>query len=1166
MDQFRIYLSSPYEDLIHHRRLIIEALTARGYKVVAMEDYLATSARTIDRCLKDVRSCELYIGLLAHRYGECPHGFEKSFTELEFEEALNNDIPTLCFLLHEEDSISRKYDDILRGLPDCGENIRKFRNRFKDRSAAFFRVDPHSVFEPVVSAVKKHIEDHESVTTEQSLNDSLVASKEQQSVSVGLDPLARYLQSLTHPLQKRTFGIDEFYVPLANQADDSRQFLDMPEFDVLSVNGSNKKLELEDIDSAVELHTHCVLVGAPGAGKTSALKQLELTAARKALSTAWAKIPLYIRLADWPRNIESFEDFIVFEQQRKGLSFVPINHLLLLLDGLNEIDSSAYENRLAQISQWLNQQRDVKAVFTTRDRHFNNAENQLYYGDDSRLRIAVVQIHPLDDVKIQRFVRAYFAQESTTADRFLSQLWGENLKGDETKRLWNLARNPLQLLILCVIFGKNEENLPLNRAALFEDFFRVLYVRELKKPNHREILFDELVNRLGSLALEMFKSKESTVVHSDFTRKRLVCFEDTADLSTQMGVLIFEREDTLVSFGHPLYQDYLAARFLVHHSDQLDGFLNASGFYQKSFEAGAKEIDEIFFLMLDMAPKLRDDLCGKLQEAAPILAHDLASYVPSEDFNDSGVIDNLLKSISNSSPAKRREIIDRIKKLDKRGLHRIDCLIDGKDKKLNRELVPVLAEIGGMEGFSRLVRMLRESKNVRRDAEEELFDFIESQPDILRQYAVNLLPKNPPSLRDRYARSLLNLFDTFKFNEDPGKSPYLTKDQRDCLQLDVATAGGDPVLLEWVFSRRLPIPKNPPNHNKSHLKQLTPAQLVSRLAENSSNSARAYIDALVAKGEVSLPPLLDALAAESAMVVRRACRALGLIGDRIAVPGLIHTCERSDNANVRLNAVRALGKIGDLYGRKCIVNVLHDEKPEVRVTATRALSKICARYGFEESDIRIFEALVNDPEPEVAIHALGALKVYDSAKFETTDLFRRLWDDALELANSTQAFKAANALAVVAKFERELALKIALRRVYSTDRVFREEMLDFLEDIGFIAEARNEDQPVGWKLWMIQHLASLSDEDNTKRLRTFLFSREYQVRLEVLCQKTLNVPTFDLTDLFEIAEFHDPNPAVKAAARHLKELGKESTHLQKELEVPEQETDCYSANFGGEWG
>ena len=62
-----IYISSTYEDLKDHRRVVYEALRKAGHQVVAMEDYVATDQRPVEKCLKDVEKPDIYVG--SSRFG-----------------------------------------------------------------------------------------------------------------------------------------------------------------------------------------------------------------------------------------------------------------------------------------------------------------------------------------------------------------------------------------------------------------------------------------------------------------------------------------------------------------------------------------------------------------------------------------------------------------------------------------------------------------------------------------------------------------------------------------------------------------------------------------------------------------------------------------------------------------------------------------------------------------------------------------------------------------------------------------------------------------------------------------------------------------------------------------------------------------------------------------
>jgi hypothetical protein len=95
----RIYVSSTYSDLRECRERVRSALRRLGHEDIAMEYYVAESRRPLEKCLADVSSCDLYIGILAWKYGHVPAGRDKSMTELEFRKALEMQKPCLLFLL-----------------------------------------------------------------------------------------------------------------------------------------------------------------------------------------------------------------------------------------------------------------------------------------------------------------------------------------------------------------------------------------------------------------------------------------------------------------------------------------------------------------------------------------------------------------------------------------------------------------------------------------------------------------------------------------------------------------------------------------------------------------------------------------------------------------------------------------------------------------------------------------------------------------------------------------------------------------------------------------------------------------------------------------------------------------------------------------------------------
>ena len=142
-----IYISSTYEDLKKEREAAAQAVRRLGHRTIAMEDYVASDKRPLDKCLDDVRTSDAYVGIFAWRYGFIPDGFDKSITHLEYEAAKEAGIPCLIFLLDETADWQVKYvstgeerekiDELRKEL-----EIEKTRNTFKNADELSGLVSP----------------------------------------------------------------------------------------------------------------------------------------------------------------------------------------------------------------------------------------------------------------------------------------------------------------------------------------------------------------------------------------------------------------------------------------------------------------------------------------------------------------------------------------------------------------------------------------------------------------------------------------------------------------------------------------------------------------------------------------------------------------------------------------------------------------------------------------------------------------------------------------------------------------------------------------------------------------------------------------------------------------------------------------------------------------
>ena len=106
-----IFVSSTYEDLKAYRDEVERSIIYMNQTIKGMEFFGSTPERPLDKCLQTVRECKLYIGIIGMRYGSVEEDSGKSFTELEYDEAVKNRIPVLIYILDENHPIASRFVD-----------------------------------------------------------------------------------------------------------------------------------------------------------------------------------------------------------------------------------------------------------------------------------------------------------------------------------------------------------------------------------------------------------------------------------------------------------------------------------------------------------------------------------------------------------------------------------------------------------------------------------------------------------------------------------------------------------------------------------------------------------------------------------------------------------------------------------------------------------------------------------------------------------------------------------------------------------------------------------------------------------------------------------------------------------------------------------------------
>lgn len=131
----KIFVSSTFTDMIPHRKQIIKALSNFDVEILGMENFGARKSPPLETCLKDLELCDIYLGVIGFRYGSVNEQYDKSFTQLEYEKAVELGKDIKIFLLDEQNGILKT------GCIDFGIQLKRlleFRELLKKKHTVEF--------------------------------------------------------------------------------------------------------------------------------------------------------------------------------------------------------------------------------------------------------------------------------------------------------------------------------------------------------------------------------------------------------------------------------------------------------------------------------------------------------------------------------------------------------------------------------------------------------------------------------------------------------------------------------------------------------------------------------------------------------------------------------------------------------------------------------------------------------------------------------------------------------------------------------------------------------------------------------------------------------------------------------------------------------------------
>ena len=128
--KLQVFISSTYIDLIEERQAAVQAVLDAGHIPAGMELFKAGNTSQLETIYKWIDTSDVYMLILGGRYGSIEEKTGKSYTQLEYEYAIDKGLPVFSVVLR-DDFLKRKSDILGEERTIEKSNISQY-NNFKN--------------------------------------------------------------------------------------------------------------------------------------------------------------------------------------------------------------------------------------------------------------------------------------------------------------------------------------------------------------------------------------------------------------------------------------------------------------------------------------------------------------------------------------------------------------------------------------------------------------------------------------------------------------------------------------------------------------------------------------------------------------------------------------------------------------------------------------------------------------------------------------------------------------------------------------------------------------------------------------------------------------------------------------------------------------------------
>ena len=335
-----------------------------------------------------------------------------------------------------------------------------------------------------------------------------------------------------------------------------------------------------------------LIEGSPGTGKTTLSLKLAYDWAMGQMPNKFPEVELVllIKCRDMKDSIQESAKTQLLPWDNDELrnvldSFLHSGKIMLIVDGVDEISKSA-ESHVVNL---LNRKCLKKCYVVLTSRQEKGMEVRKYCDK-------LLEIEGYSYKSIKSYINKYFGSNIDLAKKLRKKV-----RPKTENNLRTLATNPLNTLLLCVVFEDNGGYLPTMVTELYQNIVECIWKRYCKKkrPEEKDISFEIAKQTLGRLAYEsliehdMLYFRESNL-GEDETQCTNIGFLYKDDISTKIL-----KPDNTYWFLHKTFQEYFAAYHCVYTETEFD----MSKLSHYTWEDGAKFIQVLKFMSFMLQKK-----------------------------------------------------------------------------------------------------------------------------------------------------------------------------------------------------------------------------------------------------------------------------------------------------------------------------------------------------------------------------------------------------------------------------------------------------------------------------------------------------------------------------------------------------------------------------------